>query len=114
MFKSFDEFQVVGKDGWEAFVASSTAMTKGMQAVAQDAADYSRKSFEKGSAAVEKVFAAKSFDKAVELQQSFAKETYEDFANEMNKIGEMWVATVKEAYKPFEASLGAFGIKPAK
>jgi phasin family protein len=114
MFKSYEEFQTLGKDGWEAFTASSTALTKGVQAVAQDSAEFSRKSFEKGTATIEKVFAAKSFDKAIELQQAFAKEAYEDLVSQMNKVSEMWVSAAKEVYKPYEASLSAFGIKAPK
>ena len=114
MMKSFEEFQSFGKDGFEAYVASSTAMTKGMQAMAQEAADFSRKSFEKGTAAFEKVSASKSIDKAMEVQQAFAKESYEALVAQMTKMGELYVATAKEAYKPFEASLAAFGVKAPK
>jgi hypothetical protein len=114
MFKSYEEFQTLGKDNWEAVVASSTALTKAAQVVAQDAADYSRKSFEKGSAALEKVMAAKSFDKAVELQQAFAKEAYEDAMAQFNKFNELCVSAAKDAFKPFEAGFAAFGMKAPK
>ena len=49
MIKSFEEFQTLSKDGYEAFVASGTALTKGLQAIAQETTDFSRKSFEKGT-----------------------------------------------------------------
>ena len=114
MMKSFEEFQSFGKDGFEAYVASSNALTKGFQAIAQEAADYSRKSFEKGTAAFEKLTATKSFDKALEAQQAFAKESYESLVAQMTKLNEMYIATAKEAYKPFEASLAAFGVKAPK
>ena len=114
MMKSFEEFQSFGKDGFEAYVASSNALTKGFQAIAQEAADYSRKSFEKGTAAFEKLTAAKSFDKALEAQQAFAKESYESLVAQMTKMNELYIATAKEAYKPFEASLAAFGVKAPK
>lgn len=114
MIKSFDEFQTLGKDGYEAYVASASALTKGFQTIAQEAAEFSRKSFEKGSEAVERASAAKSFDKALEIQQGYAKEAYEAFVGQMSKFGELYVAAAKEAYKPFEASLQAFGIKPVK
>jgi phasin family protein len=114
MMKSFEEFQSFGKDGYEAFVASSTAMTKGFQAMAQETADFSRKSFEKSTATFEKATAAKSFDKAIEVQQAFAKESYETLVAQMTKLNELYLNTVKEAYKPFEASFAAFGIKAPK
>jgi phasin family protein len=112
MIKSFEEFQSFGKDGVEAYIASANAVTKGFQSIAQETADFSRKAFEKGSAAFEKATAAKSIDKAFEVQSAFAKESYEAFVTQMTKLNELYVATAKEAYKPFEASLAAFGVKP--
>lgn len=114
MMKSFEEFQTFGKDNVEAFVASSSAMTKGFQAIAQEAADYSRKSFEKGTAAFEQAAAAKSFDKAIEVQQAYAKEAYDTLVAQMTKFNELYISAAKEAYKPFEAGFAAFGIKAAK
>jgi len=113
MIKSFEDFQTFGKDGLEAYVASATAMTKGFQAIAQEAAEFSRKSFEKNSQAFEQAVAAKSFDKVVELQQAFAKDAYESFVGEVDKIGEIYAAAAKEAYKPFESKWSSFGFKPA-
>lgn len=114
MFKSYEEFQTAGKEGWEAYVASSTALTKGLQAVAQDAVEYSKKSFEKNTSALEKVLASKSLDKAMEVQQALAKEAYEEFISQMNKMGEKWMVAAKEAYKPYEAGFAAFGVKAPK
>ena len=114
MMKSFEEFQTFGKDGFEAYVASSTALTKGMQAIAQETAEFSRKSMEKGTAAFEKMTAAKSVEKAIEAQQAFAKESYDAVVAQMTKMNELYIATAKEAFKPFEASLAAFGVKAPK
>lgn len=114
MMKSYEEFQSFGKDGFEAYVASSNALTKGFQAMAQEAADFSRKSLEKGTAAFEKLSAVKSFDKAIEAQQAFAKESYEAAVAQMSKMNELYLATAKEAFKPFEASFAAFGVKAPK
>jgi len=112
MIKSFEDFQSFGKTGFDAYVASANAFTKGVQAIAQETAEFSRKSFEKSTAVVEQVSAAKSFEKAIEVQQGYAKEAYEALVGQMNKIGEIYAATAKEAYKPFESSFAAFGIKP--
>ena len=114
MMKSFEEFQTFGKDGFEAYVASSTALTKGMQAIAQETAEFSRKSLEKSTAAFEKLTAAKSMEKAIEAQQAFAKESYDAVVAQMTKMNELYMNTAKEAFKPFEASLAAFGVKAPK
>ena len=114
MMKSFEEIQSFGKGGIEAYVAASTAMTKGLQAMAQETAEFSRKSLEKTTAAFEKATAAKSIDKALEVQQAYARDTYESMVAQMTKLNELYVSAAKEAYKPFESGLAAFGVKSAK
>ena len=76
--------------------------------------DFSRKAFEKSSEAFEKATAAKSFDKALEVQQGYAKEAYESFFAQVNKLGEIYLAAAKEAYKPFESKFTAFTPKAGK
>ncbi len=111
MFKSFEELQAMNKDGVEAFTASSVAFTKGFQAYAQEMADFSKKSFEKSAAVWQNAVAAKSVDKAVEAQQVFAKDSFETSVAEFTKLGELAAAAAKNAFKPFEASFAAFGVK---
>ena len=45
----------------------------------------------------------KSFEKAIEIQTDYAKQTYEGFVAEATKLGELYAELAKEAYKPFEA-----------
>ena len=111
MFKSFEDLQAMNKDGIEAFTASSAALTKGFQAFAQEVADYSKKSFEKSTAVWQNAVSVKSFDKAAELQQSFARESFDTSVAEFTKLGEMATAAANSAFKPYEASFAAFGVK---
>ena len=67
--------------------------------------DYSKKAFEEGTAALEKLFGVKSFEKAIELQTEFAKTSYEGFVAKASKIGEMYADLAKETYKPFESMI---------
>lgn len=113
MIKSFEDIQSLGKENFEASVASATAMTKGFQTIAAEMADYSRKVFEHGAQTVEKVIAAKTPEKAIEAQQSYVKEAYEAYLGEVNKLGEIYMSAAKEAYKPFEARVAQFNGKLA-
>ena len=108
MFKPFDTTAVFNT---EAMSAAANVWTRGLQAIAQETADYSRKSMEKGAAVVEQALQVKSFDKAVELQQGFARDAYEGFVAQATKVGEIYTATAKEAFKPFEASMASFGFR---
>jgi hypothetical protein len=77
-----------------------------MQAIAVEVADYSKKVFEQGTAATEKLIGAKSLEKAVEVQSDYVKTAYEGFVAEATKIGELYTSLAKEAYKPFEGQFG--------
>jgi hypothetical protein len=106
MLKNFDELQKLGKDNMDAAMKSFGALSKGVQAIAVEVADYSKKSFEEGSAATEKLLGAKTLDKAIEIQTDYAKQAYEGFVAGATRIGEIYADLTKESYKPFETYLG--------
>jgi phasin family protein len=114
MYKSFEDFQTYGKENLDAYMASAQALTKGFQAIAAEAADYTRKAFEKSSEAIEKAVQSKSFEKAVEVQQAYAKDAYEAFVAQSSKVGELMTAAARDAYKPFESKFAQFGVKAPK
>jgi hypothetical protein len=109
MMNGFDDMQKLSKDSMDVMMQSFGAMTKGLQAIATEVADYQKKSFEEGSAALEKLVAAKSLDKAFEAQSDYVKGAYESFVGEATKIGEMYSDLAKEAYKPYEGVMAKGG-----
>ena len=60
MLKNMDELQKLGKDNMDATMKSLGAASKSAQAIAAEVASYSKKSFEDGTAAIEKLFGAKT------------------------------------------------------
>ena len=68
MVKNFEDLQQVSKENVDLAMKSMGALTKSSQAIAAEVADYSKKSFEDGTAALEKLFGEKSIEKAIELQ----------------------------------------------
>jgi hypothetical protein len=82
---------------------NSLVRTISAQAIAVELADYSKKVFEQGTAATEKLIGAKSIEKAFEVQSDYIKSSYEGFVAEATKLGELYVDFAKEAYKPFES-----------
>ena len=105
MVKSFEDLQVVGKENVDATLKSFGALSKSGQAIAVELADYSKKAFQDGSAALEKLFGTKSLDKAIEVQTEYAKTAYEGFVAEATKLSELYADLAKETYKPFEGFL---------
>lgn len=105
MLKNFDEIQKLGKDNVDATMRSFGAASKGFQAIAAEVTGYSKKSFEDGTAAVERLLGAKTLEKAIEVQSEYAKTAYEGFVAQATKLGELYAVIAKETYKPFEGYL---------
>ena len=112
MLKTFEDFQKLGKDNVDVAMKQLGTVSKGWQAIATEFADYSKKSFEHGSATLEKLLGAKTLEKAIEVQSDYVKTAYEGFVAEAAKIGELYTDLAKETYKPLEGILAK--VAPAK
>ena len=104
MFQNFDEMQKLTKENTDIAMKNFNTVSKGVQAIAVEVADYSKKSFEHSTATIEKLFGAKTLDKAIEVQNDFFKTSYEGFVAEATKIGELYADLAKETYKPIETA----------
>jgi hypothetical protein len=98
--KAGEEFQKVGKDGFDAAVRSFGEVNKGFQAITANVTDYYKKAFEDGTRAFEQLIGAKSVEQAFEIQTQYAKKAYDTYMAEMSKLGEMYVGLTRNAYKP--------------
>ncbi len=109
MMTGFEDMHKVSKENMDYAMKSVGAMSKGFQAIAAEAADYSKRSFEEGSAAFEKLLGASSLDKAVEVQSEFLRSAYEGYVGQVTKFGEIFADMTQTAYKPYETMFGKFG-----
>ncbi len=105
MMKTLDDVQKLGKDNVDATLKSFSAATKGFQAIAVEVTNYSKKSFEDGTAALERLLGAKTLEKAIEVQNEYMKTAYEGLVGQATKLGELYADLAKETYKPFETMI---------
>ena len=103
MFKNMEDLQKYSKGQMESATAAASAVTKGVQQIATEASDFSKKSLETSSAFVEKLLGAKSLDSAVQIQTEYDKSSYETLVAQATKMGELYTSLAKEAFKPVEA-----------
>jgi hypothetical protein len=103
MIKNLDDMQKFGKDNMDVSMKSFGAVSKSFQAIAVEAADYAKRTFEEGTAATEKLVAAKSLDKVLEVQADYLKSAYEGFVAQSAKVGQLYVDLAQELYKPLES-----------
>src|SRR5271169_6409541 len=68
---TFEDFQKFSKDQLEAFTAASTTLSKGLQDIAAESTDYSKKAFAAGTATFEKLLGARSVESAIQIQTEF-------------------------------------------
>lgn len=109
MISGFEDFQKFSKGNADVAMESANAVTKGMQTLASETADYSKSAFEAGTAAFEKMVSAGTLDKAMEVQTDFVRSAYEGYVGQATKVGEIFTGMAQAAYKPYEGLFGKFG-----
>ena len=92
-------FQEIGKEQLKSATTSPTFLAAGFQAITVETIEYSKKSLENGSAFVEKLLGAKSFQSAIHVRSEYAKTSYAALVAYLTKIGELNTKLAKEAFK---------------
>jgi len=82
--------------------AASDFAPAGLQAIANAYGDYTKKSLEQTRSFFERLARVRSLDKAVEVQVEFAKQAYETFVSEMQKICGLQTELAKQSFRPWE------------
>ena len=59
---TFEDFQKFSKEQLDAFTSASTTLSKGLQDIAAESSDYSKKAFAAGTAMYEKLLGARSVE----------------------------------------------------
>jgi hypothetical protein len=102
MTNTFEDVQKFSKDQIEAATKAATTVGEGVKALASEATEYSKKSFEEMNSAFEALRGAKTFEAAVKIQQDYAKSAYDSFVAQATKVTEAYTNLAKEAFKPVE------------
>jgi phasin family protein len=88
------------KGNVEAIVESSKIAATGLQSFGQDAADYSRKSFESATAAMKTLSTVKSPTDFFKLQSDFFRTSFDSYVAEASKNTEALIKLAGEAAQP--------------
>ena len=99
------DFQKLGQVNVDGTMKAVTEWQKGLQAIATEMTSYTKRSFEDSTQTFEKLMSVKSLDQVFEIQSSFAKRAYDDYMQQMGKIGGLYTEFAKEAVKPVTTAL---------
>ena len=104
---ALNEVNAQSKKNLEALVASTTAATKGAEALGAQAMAFSKAVFDTNVTAAKSLAGAKSVQEVVELQTAFAKSALETYMAEFAKMSDTVSASVKESMKPINERVTA-------
>lgn len=105
MNKQFEDLQKLSQGNVDSMMKMFGEWNKGWQAISAEMTDYSKRSFEDSAQTVEKLMTAKSVEQAVEIQTSFVKRSYEEYMQQLSKLGGMYAEFAKEAFRPVERAM---------
>jgi hypothetical protein len=112
MTHDFDNVKNSNKAQPETFTMLDAAVSTDILAVVTETTDYSKKSLDNHLAFVEKLLGAKSFDTAIQIHSEYAKTSFEGFAVQATKMGELYSNLAKSGFKPFGlATANSQGLK---
>jgi phasin family protein len=107
MYATFEDFHKFSKQQLDAVAAAASSFSKGLQEIAAETTEFSKKAIAANTDVMEKLLGAKTIDSAIQIQTEFAKTSYEGLVAETTKIGELYAKLAKEAFKPIESAYAA-------
>lgn len=109
---NFEEATKTNSQAIDAALKSYADAAKGVQAIAAETADYSKKSIEDAVSHVQTLSSVRSLEAAFELQSNFAKSYYENFVAEATRLSGLYAGIAKAVYTPYEAAVANAAEKP--
>ncbi len=98
--KIVEELADLTRGNVEALVASSKVAAKGVETLSQDAAEYSRKSFEEASAAFKSFAEVKSATDFFKLQSDYARAAFDNAVAESARLSETVLKLAGDVAEP--------------
>lgn len=98
--KLFADMNEFNKGNVEALVESSKIAAKGIETMGQDAADYTRKSFEGMTAIVKSLASVKSPTEFMKLQSDYVRQQFDTMVAESSKSTESMLKLAGEIAQP--------------
>ncbi|MBD8901759.1 hypothetical protein MBTS_05810 [Methylobacterium bullatum] len=101
-FQPFDKIPAFDKSGFDSAMKSVSLVARTNQTVGTEMADFTKQSFEHGTATMKKLSEAKTPQSAMEIQAEFMKASYERMVAQAKLVGGLYAELAKEIGKPLE------------
>lgn len=98
--KLVEDMGEFAKGNVEAVMTSGRVAVRGAETIGQDAAEYSKRSFESAAAAFKAMVAAKSPTELFTLQSDYARKSFDTAVAEGSKFSEAWLKLAGDMVQP--------------
>ena len=109
MLKNFEDFQTLSQQQADLVMKSLRDWNRTVQTASTEMMKFASRSFEEGASAFEAILAAKSIEQIAEIQANYLRRSYEECVTESGKIGGIYAALAKDAFKPLERVMSLNG-----
>jgi phasin family protein len=99
------EYQNAIQSGFEVATRSFGEINRGVQAIAAEMTEYSKKTLEDVFQAWEQFLRARSFGDVVDIQTRYAQKVYDTHISEMSRLTELCLDLTRNASKPVEQAV---------
>ena len=103
MFAGYGDFSDMGQRNIDAMVKAGQIMAVGMESVSREWMSFAQASAEANAAAATKMFSAKTMQEAIDLQNAYARESFDKAVAETGKLTEMSVKLASDALAPIQS-----------
>lgn len=114
LFQGFDEMTKLAKDNVDAFVAASTVVARAAEDMGKAYMAYAQATVDMTLSTGKAMLGAKTVHEVVDLQNEFAKTSFDSLLAETTKLSELSVKAANEAMEPIQARVNATLEKVAK
>ncbi len=103
MFAGYGDFSDMGQQNIDAMVKAGQIMAVGMESVSRELMSFAKAAAEANAAAATKMFSAKTMQEAIDLQNAYARESFDNAVAETGKLTEMSVKLTTDAFAPIQS-----------
>ena len=89
------DYQNAAAAGLELSNRSVSEFNRGLQEIADEMTDYSKKSLEEVVRAWQRLLDARMFGRLVEIQTRYLQNAYEAYASEASRVGELYLGSTR-------------------
>jgi phasin family protein len=107
VFTAFDDVAGFHKENVDAFVASSTILAKGFEALSKELMAFTQGQYEQSVTTAKALMGVKSVKELVDLQTEFAKTSFDALVAEATKVSETGFKVANQAAEPITARVNA-------